>query len=52
MTDIQFIVMLISGASWFLTIYKVYHKRTEWYWNLAPIGIGFTSCLWMALIFG
>ena len=52
MTDIQIIVALITATSWFLTIDKVWHKRMEWYWNFAPIGIGFTSCLWIALIFG
>ena len=52
MTDIQIIVAIITGIAWLFTFIKIREKHTSIQWNLAPMGIGFTSCLWIALMFG
>lgn len=52
MTSIQTIVALFTFGGWALTAVKIYCGHTKWYWNLAPFICGFTSCLWIALIFG
>lgn len=52
MTDIQIIVAIITGISCIGTFIKIREKHTSIQWNIAPFGIGFTSALWIALIFG
>jgi hypothetical protein len=50
MDDIQTIVGLFTFGGVALTIAKTYYKKTSWYWNLAPMLVGFVSCLWLAKI--
>jgi hypothetical protein len=52
MSNIEIIVLIITGISWYFTWVKVREKHTSLRWNLAPFGIGFTTCLWIANIFG
>ena len=52
MNEIEIIVLIITGISWLFTFIKYRERHTAIQWNLAPFGIGFTSCLWIALFFG
>lgn len=52
MNEIQLIVGIITTISVWFTWLKWHEKHTKLLWNLAPFGVGFTSALWIALIFG
>jgi len=52
MTDIEVIVFIITFVSWWFMLIKHRERHTALLWNLAPFGIGFTTCLWIANIFG
>ena len=52
MNEIKLIVGIITALAWVFTFIKVREQHTSIQWNLAPCGVGFTSALWIALIFG
>jgi len=52
MTTIELIVAVITVISLYYTLCKIARKETKWYWNFAPFGLGATTILWIARIFG
>jgi hypothetical protein len=52
MNEIEIIVLIITAIAWIFSFIKWREKHTKLIWNLAPFGVGFTSALWIALIFG
>jgi len=52
MDNTQIIVALFTLSSWALTFISMYRYHIKWYFAIPPAGIGFTTCLWMALILG
>jgi hypothetical protein len=51
MEQLEVIVALFTFGGVCLTAVKVLRSHTKWYWNLAPMLVGFTACLWVAKIF-
>ena len=52
MTGIEQIVLAITIVGLIITFEKLHTKRTRWVWNFGPFILGFTTCLWIARIFG
>jgi hypothetical protein len=52
MTPIEMNIAMLTFGCAALTFVKHYRIKIEWYWNLAPFGLGFTACLWIARRFG
>ena len=52
MSSAEITVLIFTLSAWAMTIIKVHDKKTRWWWNCAPFMIGFTTCLWLAKIFG
>lgn len=52
MNEIERIVLIITAICLIFQYLKIREKKLGILWNLAPFGIGFCTCLWIARIFG
>lgn len=52
MNELETIVLIITVIALWFTFLKYRERHTGILWNLAPFGVGFTTCLWIARLFG